>query len=56
MGEDVGEVVLSLAPIGDDLAVVVDPVIIVQCFEQLAVPFVPARWDVSRILLARVTI
>src|SRR5215207_2263255 len=48
-GEDVGEEVLGLVPVGDLLAVLVDSVVVELPYVELTVPLVPARRDVSRI-------
>src|SRR5918998_6728830 len=48
-GEDVGGEVFGVAPVGDDLAVVVDPVVVELLLVELAVPLVPAGRDVGRV-------
>ena len=49
-GEDVGEEVFGLIPVGDLLSVFVDSVVVELLVVQFAVPFVPARWDVGRVV------
>ena len=48
LGEDVGEEVFGVVPVGDDFSVLVDPVVVQLLFVELAVPLVPAGWDVLR--------
>src|SRR5215212_10006836 len=57
-GEDIGEVVLGVAAVGDDLAVLVYLVTVGLVFSVsvLAAPLVPAGRDVSWVLVARVLV
>src|SRR5215210_3201493 len=50
--EDVGEVVLFLATVGDDLPVLVQLVVVILETARLGVPLVPARRDVARVVRA----
>ena len=55
-GEDISVVVLGVATVGDDLAVLVYLVIVELVLIHPAVPLVPAGRDVGRILVSGVVV